>query len=413
MVPIFIKSWNINLYGEWIILNVLSALLALLDFGYINAATNRMTFELAYGNIRNTAEVFRSMIYIINIISLALVMLIILYILNPISIFLDFKYISQSDLKIIIILIIITSIIHFYILVYGAGLTSMGYNYISLWINNFTILINLMGMSILVLNKYGPIEILLWLILTKIISLTISIILFNKKSKWVNLNYKYYPKIIIKKLIKPSLAFLSFPIAFAIKNQGYTMILGLAIGSEAVVSFTTMKTLVGSIQQIIGVINNAITPEISRAFGEKNILLAKKIHLYSCKISLLVSIGLSIFFFIFGEAILKIWTGNAINYNSNLLNLLLISMVVFSFWSISCLVITSLNYHGKLSILLIFIYALFCLIFFETANIFGIVGAGYCILASEIIVAIYVIYFSLKILNENKLYFFKNLLKFN
>ena len=103
MVPIFIKSWNINLYGEWIILNVLSALLALLDFGYINAATNRMTFELAYGNIRNTAEVFRSMIYIINIISLALVMLIILYILNPISIFLDFKYISQSDLKIIII----------------------------------------------------------------------------------------------------------------------------------------------------------------------------------------------------------------------------------------------------------------------------------------------------------------------
>ena len=67
MVPIFIKSWNINLYGEWIILNVISALLALLDFGYINAATNRMTFELAYGNIRNTAEVFRSMIYIINI----------------------------------------------------------------------------------------------------------------------------------------------------------------------------------------------------------------------------------------------------------------------------------------------------------------------------------------------------------
>jgi len=49
LVPVLAGHWGLALYGGWAILTTLPSLLALGDLGFINAATARMTMELARG----------------------------------------------------------------------------------------------------------------------------------------------------------------------------------------------------------------------------------------------------------------------------------------------------------------------------------------------------------------------------
>src|SRR5690606_11910967 len=89
----------------------------------------------------------------------------------------------------------------------------------------------------------------------------------------------------IKMITKNGFGYLMLPIWQSIYFQGSTFVVRLALGAEAVAVFNTVRTLSRSINQMYGIINSSIFPEIQVEIGAGNITKAKKILMQAMKVT--------------------------------------------------------------------------------------------------------------------------------
>ena len=61
-VPIFLRHWGIDLYGEWLLLNSVPSYFALSDVGFGSTAGNEMTMLMAAGRQDEALDVFQSVL---------------------------------------------------------------------------------------------------------------------------------------------------------------------------------------------------------------------------------------------------------------------------------------------------------------------------------------------------------------
>src|ERR1700722_13658547 len=59
-VPVFLRVWGAERYGEWILLSAIPSYLSMTDMGFGNAAGNEMTMDVASGNRQRALQTFQS-----------------------------------------------------------------------------------------------------------------------------------------------------------------------------------------------------------------------------------------------------------------------------------------------------------------------------------------------------------------
>ncbi len=213
----------------------------------------------------------------------------------------------------------------------------------------------------------------------------------RKKVAWLSIGYRRAQRETIKSLWRPSVAFMGFPLGNFFNLQGSILIVGAVAGPSAVAIYSSLRTLSRLIVQFVNAINLSVRPEISRAFGQENTELLRKIHCRTLQSSIWIAALMVLFLALFGDLIVDLWTVGKIQVNNPLFIGLLLVALVNALWWGSLSILYATNRHQNLAIMYVVTNILFIGLAYPLIVSVGISGAAIALLAIEIVLAIYTI----------------------
>ena len=350
-IPLFMKYWGIELYGEWIVLNALTAYFAMSDIGLNTVTTNEFSINYKQKNNRKCNILFNNnLFFIIPIFAFIFISIIALNVFADLSQLLNFNLISEEiaefGLFSLILHIFFVMVSNLYSSVYRAT-----HNYSrAVTIDNIVRVFEYSTLLIAVILNFSLFIIFMLYPLPRFLGLIFKII-DTKKFFRIKIGLIFFNWSELKKLFAPSLSFLSFPIGHSIILQGFVLLINFTIGSSAVVIYSTMRTLINVVKSGFNVLNNSFWPEYSLAYGANDKDSMRKMHRFSVGISFYFSLFIVSFLLIFGKWIYETWTNYEIEFNSILFYLFLITLFTNTLWSASSTVLISTNNHKTYSII--------------------------------------------------------------
>jgi O-antigen/teichoic acid export membrane protein len=209
-------------------------------------------------------------------------------------------------------------------------------------------------------------------------------LLLRRKSPWIQYGIRHARVETIKQLAAPAFGFIAFPVGYSLSLQGLAIVIGVLLGPVAVVAFSTLRTLSRLSVQLIGVIKNSLWPELSRAFGNGDISLARRLHRRACQASIGFSILGGLLLWISGPFIYHVWIGHRVPFDATCFHVLLLVTVTNSLWDTSAVIPISTNDHVRISVAFVGTSALSLGIASILIPRMGIVGAATALVATDI-----------------------------
>jgi len=349
-VPIFLKYWGVDLYGEWLVLISLTAYFAMSDIGLNTVTINEFSIAYARKQYDRCNVLFNNtLFFILSVFVFSLVITFIFCFLFNISQIFKFSLISEATSELIIICLIIQVFSGMVSGLFDSIYRATDKNARAIMINNY---IRLAENIILILGIIIGLEIhvlILFYIAPKLLGL------FYKSFKSRNyfslkIGFQYFELFEFKKIIIPAFSFLSFPVGNSIILQGFTLLINFTLGSTAVVLYNTTRTLINFVKTGLTLINSSIWPEFSLAFGRNDFNVMKKLHRVSVASSFYFSLVACFLFFLLGEPIYLFWIKNKIEFNQILFYCFLITLISNTVWYTSSVVLASTNKHKAFSL---------------------------------------------------------------
>jgi O-antigen/teichoic acid export membrane protein len=237
-------------------------------------------------------------------------------------------------------------------------------------------------------------------------------ILVRRDIPWIEYGWQHASFGEIRKLARPAIAFMGFPLGNALSLQGSLLAVGYALGPTEVVVFSTARTVSRVALQMVQMINTTFEPEMSIAFGARNYDLTRTLLRRACQLALLVAFALVIIMMTFGPWFLHRWTGGHVPANRALLSILLLVVIFYALWSTSATLMTSTNQHQRLATYYIIGTSLSCVLCYIFARVWGLYGAAASLLISEAVMNLYVVPACLRIAHDTMPAFLASLLHY-
>jgi O-antigen/teichoic acid export membrane protein len=172
---------------------------------------------------------------------------------------------------------------------------------------------------------------------------------------WLSFSFRHASLLEVRRLAKPALAVMTIPAAFAVSLQGFVLVAASALSLEAVAVFSTARTLTRVVIQAAGIVNHAIMPEVTRAFGEHDLTRLRRLM----RLNLISTLGLNVVAFLavasFGSKILALWTHGRIAPSMELLLGLATVASLHSLWLSRANLVLAINRHAGYSYWFLFV----------------------------------------------------------
>jgi O-antigen/teichoic acid export membrane protein len=409
-VPIFIRFWGVEKYGEWLILTSIVLYFTLSDVGFGSAAANEMTMRVSQGDREAALSIFQSVWLLIDILIL-IILLIILTIIwfLPLSSWLNLTHISNPEAMGIILLLAMEALIGQHIGIALAGFQCEGNYGAGILFFNVVRLLAFGSVSVAVCLGASPL--IAAFVLFCIFGMgTLGMLLdLRRRSPWLSFGFQYANLSDIKRLTAPAVTIMGFPVGQAIVQQGMTIVIGTTLGPASVTLFSVLRTLSRTAWQMLNIVNNSIRPELSVALGTGDLPLARTLHRRSCQTAFWLALVTVSGLFFTGEWIFRTWTGYQMTFDPTLFHLMLLVIMANSLWNTSQAVPISINKHQPVAIryLLSTLCALLLAVLF--IPMWGLQGVAMSQLLIDIVMSIYVLRVSLMLLQDNLIPFMKSM----
>jgi O-antigen/teichoic acid export membrane protein len=400
-VPIYFHFWATAVYGDWLIVNSVPAYLAFSNFGFGNVASTEMNMQVAGGNREGALGVFQSCWWLIILIctTIGLLLVPLIYFL-PIADLLNIHSISPSDTKWIILYLGLSVLLGQLEQLMGAAYTCVARYAYGSFVKTMISLAAFAATMIPVVLGYGPRTAALVYALANSIGTVVFGLFVRHDLPWIEFGWKRARFSEIRRLAAPAFAFMGFPVGNALNLQGTLMAVGYVLGPVDVAIFASARTVSRVALQIIGMVNNTVFPELSAAYGAKNFELFRTLHRRACQMALILSGFIVLCMMTFGPWFLTHWTGGHVPPSRPLLAILLLVVVIYSLWSTSSTVATAINKHQSLAAWYIVGTGVTVIVTYFLARSYGLYGAAASLILSEVIMSIYVLPASLRIVHD-------------
>ena len=349
-VPIFLKYWGVELYGEWLALNTLTAYFQMTDIGLNTATGNSFTFNYVRGQYDKCTILINNNIFFIFLAFTVILGLVIILGLSGVFVKLfRFSYIDSSLVNVSLILLFLQVMLGTFNNLLNTLYTATNNYARGIMIDNF---IRLSEYTTLIIGVVSQISILYVLLLGVIVKLfgLISKFIDSYRFYKLSLGIRYLRKAELKEIFLPAVSFFSFPVANSLTFQGVTLLINFYLGSISVVLFNTTRTLVNFCKSIVDILHKSIWPEISVIYGKNDLLKLRQVHYRTVAYSILLVACTSIFLYFSGEYIYTIWTKNVVEFNIILFTLLLMALITNTLWSSSSVLLQATNNHKSFSL---------------------------------------------------------------
>jgi len=380
-VPIFIGFWGVGLYGEWLILSTVPAYLVMSDIGFASVAANEMTMQVSQGRRSSALTVFQSTWLLISCVSLlaAFFVLAIIWFL-PFEDWFHLTRLTHFEVVGVVVLLTLHVLVGLQGKMLSAGFRCEGNYARGTVLNSLVRLFEYGAVAVVVCFGASPIIAAVAFLALRCVGTVGMRIALYKQSPWIIYGYDLATLHTIKRLARPAFAFMAFPLGSAFKDQGIVTVIGVVLGPPAVVVFSTLRTIINAGYNLVSMINQAVWPEISMAFGAKKVELARALHRHACQASMWVSFLFVAGLFFAGEWIIKIWTLGKVIPEPSFFYLMLSVSVANSLWYASSMVPLAINRHEKVALFYLGVAGTSLLLAIWLIPVFGLNGAALALL---------------------------------
>jgi O-antigen/teichoic acid export membrane protein len=397
-VPVFLHFWTVPLYGEWMIVNSIPAYLSFSNVGFGTVAGNEMTMLVARDDRDGALRVFQSCWWLISIICVATIALMsaALYYL-PAARLLKLSAMSESDTKWVIFYLGVSVLLGQLEQLLQSAYRCVGRYPYGTFLKNLFSLFAFACILVAVLLGSGVRTTALVFAVINVFGTLLFCILVRHDIPWIEYGWKNASFAEIRKLARPAIAFMGFPLGNALNLQGTLLAVGYALGPTEVVVFGTARTVSRVALQMVAMVNTTFEPELSIAYGARNFELTRSLLRRACQLALAVAFVIVIVMMTIGPWFLTHWTGGHVPPSRPLLTILLVVVIFYALWSTSSTLMTSTNQHQRLATYYIIGTSLNCILCYFLARIYGLYGAAWSLLVSELVMNLYVVPASLRI----------------
>ena len=412
-VPVFLHFWSVPLYGEWLILNSIPTYLSFSNTGFGTVAGNDMTMLVAGGDRDSAVRVFQSCWWLVIAICATLTALLssALYFL-PAAKLLRISSISETDTKWIVFYLAASVLLAQLEMLLQSAYRSVGRYPYGAFVKSAMALTAFGCTLVSVALGKGPRTTAAVYAAATVAGTVFLSWLVKRDIPWIEFGFRHARIAEVKRLVRPAVAFMAFPVGNSLNLFGPQLALNYAVGPVAVVIFVTARTVSRGALQMVQMVNSTFEPEITLAYGAKNIELTRSLHRRACQLALIVAVAVVIGVMTVGPYFLHAWTGGHVPPSRGLLAILLLVVIVFALWSTSSTLMTATNQHQRLAVVYLVATVITTAMCFFLARWQGVYGAAVALLLSELAMNLYVLPESLRIAHDSLPGFLASMLEY-
>ncbi len=400
-VPVFLHFWNVNLYGEWVIVSAIPSYLSFSNIGFGSVAGNEMTMLTAAGEREKALSVFQSCWWLIVAICgvVGLLLWPVLYFV-PISNALKLHWISATDTRWILLYLGLSVLLGQFEQLMSSAYTSVGRYAYGAFLKSIMSILAFVAMLIPVVLGHGARTTALVFAIANGIGTIALGVMVRRDIPWIRYGWQHARLSELRRMGGPAIAFMGFPIGVSLNLQGTLIAVGYVLGPLDVVIFSTARTVSRVALQMVQMVNFSFWPELSLAYGAKDEALFRDLHRRSCQLALAIGVVMIGCMMSFGPWFLHHWTSGHVPPSRPLLAILLLVVVFYALWSTSSTVVSATNQHQKLAAYFLVATSITIVFTFVLARRYGIYGAATSLLIAELIMNIHVLPNSLRITHD-------------
>jgi O-antigen/teichoic acid export membrane protein len=349
MVPLFISLWGIDKYADWILITALSSFFTMTNVGLNTVTNNEFVIRYQQKEFDVCTRLLTNAFFFVLIVGglLIFVSLIISFTCGFQEI-LNTKVFSGTETSVSFVLLLFNVFVKMYNGIYAGIFNAVSKTHLIINVGNIIRLVEILILVLGILLKYNIIVVLIIYCIPALVNIGFSHF-YTKRWFDASLKSGNFHVSTFKAMLKPSVAFMMMPLGFAVQNQGMVFIVNAMLGAPILVAYTTTRTLVNFLRQLMNMLANAMWPEISRTYGQRDFRVLTNIYYHSLIITFVTTVTSIVLLLIFGQWIYIVWTKNAVIFDyaffAGMLSVLLISCL----WGLSSIIPLATNTHTRFS----------------------------------------------------------------
>lgn len=385
-IPLLLKYWGVNYYGEWLILFTIPSYIGMSDMGLGSSTTSELSMLIQAGEEEEAKEILRNTFWFILLIGgLPFLILALSVMAFPWYDWLHFTAMVEDDFKLAFLLLILYIYLALFLtLPLGYYRVQKIYHrerYISSFFRVLEFLL------IIAAVMAGGKIVMVALIYLVVRLLQFIFVLFDLSFKFKDFRlwpfgFRYKK---ISYLLKPGLSAMTIYMGQNLLIQGLVSIIGIALGSAQVVLFSTTRTLINMVKQVVGIINLSITSEFSYAFGARDLQLLRKLFRITNRSNALIAFGMLTLLYFFGHWIFKVWTGGKVEIIEPFFALFLVATLFSCVWNVHLVLLVATNKLGYSGITFLLNAVLLIVLNAILIGFWGLTGIAISIVGFELI----------------------------
>jgi len=387
-VPILVRAWGVELYGEWITLSAIPAYLVLSDIGLTSIAGNSLALFAEEGNEQQMQTIYQSTWAMVSILSLVVLVpvVVIVWFAEP-GKALGLNQITGSTLNLTLLLLFFHVTMSMQTGILQLPFRAQKRNPLSVAAANLIRLLEWIIATLAVLSGGKVVEVALSFLLVRLLGNFSLWVILNTSGSPLRIGIRYANLQTVQKLLRPSLASMCFPLGLSFTMQGIILLIGSIVGPGAVALFSIYRTFTRVPIQLATAINQAVWPELSYAFGARDILKAKRLVKKMLQFGAILSVLTVLTVYFLGEHVIDMWVSKTLDHNSQLLVALTCTALIHILWQPYWVAQIAINRHTRFALAFLLISALSLVSGWCFLEWFDLSGAGYSILLSECLMA--------------------------
>ena len=391
LVPFFLTHWGAAVYGEWLTLTIIPSVLAFSDLGFGSAVCNSFVLAYAAGDKQKAADLRKTGFWIITLtIILGLLLTVVAMVMGTKMHLFEKSQIQAQDAMIAVVCMMVARLLTFYTQLVDGFFRGVRKAALGSLFGSGSYLLNIaVGLIVLLMGYSVAI-----FAFSQLVIAVINIIVYSVYGCRL-INLQGYKGRILKRdmndIVKKGMGYLMTPVWQSVYFQGTTFVVRITLGAEATAIFNTIRTVCRSINQMFSIINASIFPDLQYEYGQGHIETVHKYFRVAVISSMIIGlIGCSILV-IFGLDIYGWWTNSVLTVPHSVWYVFMLGAFFNAVWWTSVVTyrMTNQPYHFAIaSTVMSFVsvglsYVLSCP--------FGLLGAAVGSTVFELVMAIYVL----------------------
>jgi O-antigen/teichoic acid export membrane protein len=324
LVPLLIRAWGVDGYGQWIALTALASYMGLSNFGLVSTSANEMIIASGAGDIVRAQKTFQVSINLTLFGVLPVILLLVAVILAfPVDQLLRLSQISWRESAVIIACAAAALWFQTFRGLMVATLYAVGSYGFAYYLQGAMKLVELLGIGIAV-SAYGGGQVSAAVLVAAValIELLVVSVYARRSASWARIDLRAFDRAWIVSQARPAIGFMVANLATqGLMNQAPRVVLSALLGGQAVGVYAIYATAMRFVDQLLLTLVMPLEIEIAHSFGRGERNRIRRLIVFGTHISWVLFLGVALGLMLFGPAVFRVWTTGRIEFAYGLMGL--------------------------------------------------------------------------------------------